>query len=264
MLLCEARPPSGWGAIGFCTVKEKTMTTPKLLMPKATAVWLVENTTLTFEQISTFTGLHPLEVKGIADGDVAAGVLGLSPLQAGQLTAKEIKRCEQDAKAQLKMVERDLPEVQIRAKGPRYTPVTKRTEKPDAIAWLLKNYPGLSDAAIGRLLATTKDSIKAIRDRTHWNIANNKPNNPVLLGLCSQRDLEAEIAKIRKSRQTPAPVAEFADEDNTEAAPAKASPAEPNPFAAALAAYAQAAQKKVSNEPTIESVFGEDKKAENE
>ncbi len=228
----------------------------KLLMPKATAVWLIENTTLTFDQVAEFTGLHKLEVKGIADGDVAAGVLGLSPIQSGQLTAEEIKRCEQDETAKLQMIERDLPEVQTRAKGPRYTPMTKRTEKPDAIAWLVKNYPGLSDAAIGRLLATTKDTIKSVRDRTHWNIANIKPQNPVLNGLCSQRDLDHEISKIRKSRQNLTP--ETATEDavvESEETETKASETA-NPFAAALAAYAQAAQKKVSHEPTVEDVFG--------
>lgn len=237
----------------------------KLLMPKATAVWLVENTTLTFDQIATFTGLHKLEVKGIADGDVATGVLGLSPIQAGQLTAEEIKRCEDDNSAELVLVERDLPEVQIRAKGPRYTPMTKRQEKPDAIAWLVKNYPGMSDAGIGRLLATTKDTIKSIRERTHWNILNIKPNNPVLMGLCSQRDLEAEIAKIRKSKQNLQPVdgVEYAEgEEAPEGEEAAAGGA--NPFAAALAAYATAAQKKVHSEPTVESVFGEQKPATDE
>lgn len=233
----------------------------KLLMPKATAVWLVENTTLTFDQIAAFTGLHKLEVKGIADGDVATGVLGLSPVQGGQLTAEEIKRCEADADAALQMVERDLPEVQLRAKGPRYTPMTKRQEKPDAIAWLVKNYPGMSDAAIGRLLATTKDTIKSIRERTHWNIANIKPNNPVLMGLCSQRDLEAEIAKIRKSKQNPQPgeAAEGVEGEELEGSEEAAASGEANPFAAALAAYATAAQKKVQAEPTVESVFGEKK-----
>lgn len=235
--------------------------TTTLLMPKATAVWLVENTTLTFDQIAAFTGLHKLEVKGIADGDVATGVLGLSPIQSGQLTAEEIKRCEGDEGASLQIIERDLPEVQVRAKGPRYTPMTKRVEKPDAIAWLVKNYPGMSDAAIGRLLATTKDTIKGIRDRTHWNIMNIKPNNPVLMGLCSQRDLELEISKIRKSKRNPV----AADGEDVEGEEAEAAaPAEANPFAAALAAYATAAQKKVHNEPTVESVFGETKKAENE
>jgi uncharacterized protein len=231
----------------------------KLLMPKATAVWLLENTTLTFDQIATFTSLHPLEVKGIADGDVAVGVLGFSPVQNGQLTPEEIARCEADASAQLQIVERDLPEVQTRSKGPRYTPMTKRTEKPDAVAWLLKNYPGLSDAAIGRLLATTKDSISAVRDRTHWNIANIKPQNPILVGLCTQQDLEAEVAKIRKSRQhlqAAATAASQPEPDEQEEGSAKPAPAENNPFAAALAAYAQVAQKKVQAEPTAESVFG--------
>lgn len=233
----------------------------KLLMPKATAVWLVENTTLTFDQISTFTGLHKLEVKGIADGDVAAGVLGLSPVQSGQLTAEEIKRCEGDDTAELQLIERDLPEVQVRAKGPRYTPMTKRVEKPDAIAWIIKNYPGMSDAAIGRLLATTKDTIKSIRDRTHWNIANIKPNNPVLMGLCSQRDMELEVSKIRKSKQNPV-IAE--GEDVPEGAEAEEGTGGANPFAAALAAYATAAQKKVHAEPTVESVFGEKKTGDEE
>ncbi len=233
-----------------------------LLMPKATAVWLVENTTLTFDQISTFTGLHKLEVKGIADGDVAAGVLGLSPIQSGQLTAEEIKRCEADESATLQIIVRDLPEVQVRAKGPRYTPMTKRVEKPDAIAWIIKNYPGMSDAAIGRLLATTKDTIKSIRDRTHWNIANIKPNNPVLMGLCSQRDMELEVSKIRKSKQNPV-IGEEGEGEVVEGEEAEAGTGA-NPFAAALAAYATAAQKKVYNEPTVESVFGDKKTAEEE
>lgn len=235
----------------------------KLLMPKATAVWLVENTTLTFTQIAKFCELHELEVKGIADGDVATGVLGLNPVLAGQLSDEEIKRCEADSEASLSMVKRDLPEVRVRSKGPRYTPMTKRTEKPSAIAWLLKTYPAMSDAAIGRLLATTKDTIKGIRDRTHWNIANIKPENPVLMGLCSQRDLETEVSKIRQSRiaalgQSEAVVEteEGADEAASETTSGG------NPFAAALAAYAQAAQKKVHAEPTIESVFGEAKISE--
>lgn len=236
----------------------------KLLMPKATAVWLVENTTLTFTQIAKFCELHELEVKGIADGDVAAGVLGLDPMQSGQLTSEEIKRCEADPSAHLAIVKRDLPEVQTRAKGPRYTPMTKRTEKPDAIAWLIKNYPALSDAAIGRLLATTKDTIKGIRERSHWNIANIKPQNPVLTGLCSQKDLQAEIDRIRPSRLAALGTGQAAtDDENADGETAEA-PAEANPFAAALAAYAQAAQKKVHAEPTIESVFGETKKAESE
>lgn len=227
----------------------------KLLMPKATAVWLVENTTLTFPQIARFCGLHELEIKGIADGDVAVGVLGLDPVQSSQLTEAEIKRCEADPAADLQLIDRDLPEVSTRGKGPRYTPMTKRTEKPDAVAWLVKNYPALSDAAVGRLLATTKDTIKSIRDRTHWNIANIKPQNPVLMGLCSQRDLEAELAKIRPSRLAAAQ-AEVEPGADDVADHEGAAPAEANPFAAALAAYASAARQKVQAEPTAESVFG--------
>jgi len=228
----------------------------KLLMPKATAVWLVENTTLTFAQIAQFCGLHELEIKGIADGDVAAGVAGLNPILAGQLTEAEIERCQEDTAAELKILEKtDLPEVLSRAKGPRFTSMTKRTEKPDAIAWLVKNYPAMSDAAIGRLLATTKDTIKGIRDRTHWNIANIKPNNPVLLGLISEADLEREVAKIRPSR-----LAKLEAQNEEEAgAEAAADTGAHNPFAAALAAYATAAKQKMQHkpeEPTVESVFG--------
>ncbi len=233
----------------------------RLLMPKATAVWLVENTTLTFTQIAKFCELHELEVKGIADGDVASGVLGLNPVQAGQLTDEEIKRCEADSAASLQMVKRDLPEVKVRAKGPRYTPMTKRTEKPNAIAWLIKTYPAMSDAAIGRLLATTKDTIKGIRDRTHWNIANIKPENPVLMGLCSQRDLDAELSKIRPSRMAAMQPDQPEMEDDGAESAAEGT-GQGNPFAAALAAYAQAAQKKVHAEPTIESVFGDSPQAE--
>lgn len=228
----------------------------KLLMPKATAVWLVENTTLTFAQIARFCDLHELEIKGIADGDVAVGVLGFDPVQANQLTEAEIKRCEADSAADLHLVERDLPDVKIRSKGPRYTPITKRTEKPGAVAWLVKNHPGLSDAAIGRLLATTKDTIKSIRDRTHWNIVNIKPENPVLLGLCQQKDLEAELARVRPSRLAAAQAGmepEAGSDDATEHAEAAAP--EANPFAAALAAYASAARQKVQAEPTAENLF---------
>ena len=136
----------------------------KPLMPKATAVWLVDNTSLTFAQIADFCEMHERQVKGIADGDVASGVTGLSPVQSGQLTNSEIKRCEADPNAKLQLhVREDLPEVRRRAKGPRYTPMNKRNEKPNAIAWLVKTHPGLSDAAISRLLATTKDTIRTIR-----------------------------------------------------------------------------------------------------
>ncbi|MDR3424608.1 MAG: DUF1013 domain-containing protein [Alphaproteobacteria bacterium] len=168
------------------------------LMPKATAVWMVENTTLTFEQIAEFCGLHKLEVQAIADGEVAVGIVGLDPVFNGQLTPAEIKRCEADPRGRLKMVKSDLPQPIARTKGARYTPVSKRGEKPDAIAYLIKNYPDLLDAQISRLLGTTKETIAKVRDRSHWNATNIKPQNPVLLGLCKQADLEAAVKRAER------------------------------------------------------------------
>ncbi len=168
---------------------------PLPLMPKATAVWLVENTTLSFEQIGDFCGFHKLEVQAIADGEVATGIPGLDPIMNGQLTAEEISRCEKDPRAHLKMVKTDLPIPTTRAKGPRYTPVSKRADKPDAIMYLIKTYPQLLDAQVARLLGTTKDTIAKVRDKSHWNASNIKPRNPVLLGLCKQADLDAAIKR---------------------------------------------------------------------
>lgn len=168
------------------------------LMPKATAVWMVEHTTLTFEQIAEFCGLHKLEVQAIADGEVAVGIVGMDPVFNGQLTAEEIKRCEGDPRARLKMTKSDLPMPVARTKGARYTPVSKRGDKPDAIAYLVKNYPELLDAQIGRLLGTTKDTIAKVRDRSHWNTANIKPQNPVLLGLCKPADLDAAVKRAQR------------------------------------------------------------------
>ncbi|PGH53578.1 cytoplasmic protein [Azospirillum palustre] len=164
------------------------------LMPKATAVWLVENTSLSFEQIAAFCGMHSLEVQAIADGEVAVGMVGLDPIANGQLTKHEIERCEKNQDLRLKLLVADLPQVASRSKGPRYTPITKRGDKPDAIAWLLKHHPELSDAQVCRLIGTTKPTIAAVRDRTHWNVANIKPRGPVMLGLCSQRELEEALA----------------------------------------------------------------------
>lgn len=168
------------------------------LMPKATAVWLVENTALSFEQIADFCGLHELEVKAIADGEVAAGMVGLDPVASGQLTKEEIARCEQDQDARLTLLQADLPQPQPRAKGPRYTPVTKRGDKPDGIAWLIKNHPELSDTQICKLIGTTKPTIQSVRDRTHWNTANIKARHPVQLGLCTQRELDEALARVRR------------------------------------------------------------------
>ncbi|MBI1272896.1 MAG: DUF1013 domain-containing protein [Alphaproteobacteria bacterium] len=168
------------------------------LMPKATAVWLVDNTTLSFEQIADFCGLHALEVQAIADAEVAVGMVGMNPVVAGQLTDEEIKRCENDTRAKLKILRSDLPQPVARSKGPRYTPVTKRADKPDGIAFLLKTYPDLQDAQIARLIGTTKDTINKIRDRTHWNASQIKPRDPVLIGLCKRSDLEAAIKKAER------------------------------------------------------------------
>ena len=179
------------------------MATPQLLMPKATAVWLVENTTLTFEQIGAFCNLHPLEVQGIADGEVAIGIVGLDPTINGQLTKEEIERCEKDGTQRLKMAKVSIPLPLTRSKGPRYTPVSKRQDKPDAVAWLVRHHPELTDAQISRLIGTTKQTIAAVRDRTHWNSPNLRPRDPVLLGLCTQTDLNNAILKARKAAGKP-------------------------------------------------------------
>ena len=168
------------------------------LMPKATAVWLVENTALSFEQIAAFCGLHLLEVKAIADGEVAAGMVGMDPVASGQLTKTEIDRCAADPNRRLILQVHDLPQPMQRSKGPRYTPVTKRGDKPDAIAWLVKTHPDLSDSQLSRLIGTTKPTIAAVRDKSHWNASNIKPRNPVLLGLCTQRELEEALAQLRR------------------------------------------------------------------
>jgi hypothetical protein len=162
-------------------------------MPKATAVWLIEKTSLTFEQIADFVGMHPLEVQAIADGEVAQGIIGYDPVLNGQLTREEIARCEADPSLRLNLVETALPLPKARGKGARYTPVSKRNDRPDAIAWVLRHHPQLTDQAISKLLGTTKETIAKVRDRTHWNTANIKPRDPVILGLCSQSDLNAAL-----------------------------------------------------------------------
>lgn len=166
------------------------------LMPIATAVWLVDNTGLTFPQIADFCGLHLLEVQGIADETVATKVMGRDPIKAGELTDAEIKRAEADPKVRMNIL--SGPDQHKRTKGPRYTPVSKRQEKPDGISWLLRNHPELTDGMISRLIGTTKSTIAAIRDKSHWNIAGIKPQDPVALGLCSQRDLDTIVAKVAK------------------------------------------------------------------
>ena len=171
------------------------------LMPKATAVWLVENTSLTFEQIASFCKLHPLEVKGIADGEVAAGIKGHDPITSGQLTREEIAAAEAEERRQLQLA---VSKVRLpgpsRKRGARYTPLSRRQDRPNAILWLVRNHPELKDVQIMRLAGTTKTTLQAIRDRTHWNSAALTPTDPVTLGLCSQTDLDLEVNRAAKDR----------------------------------------------------------------
>ncbi|NVO17867.1 MAG: DUF1013 domain-containing protein [Rhodoplanes sp.] len=199
------------------------------LMPKATAVWLVENTALSFDQIADFCKLHPLEVKAIADGDAAQGIKGLDPIVTGQLSREEIAHAEKDANLRLRLAESKVrvPEAK-RKRGPRYTPVSRRQDRPNAILWLVRNHPELKDSQVMRLVGTTKTTIKAIRDRTHWNSASLTPLDPVTLGLCSQIDLDMEVSRAAKEKPvevetgvtllpaevTTGPGAEAADEES--------------------------------------------------
>lgn len=171
------------------------------LMPKATAVWLVENTSLTFDQIADFCKLHMLEVKAIADGEAAQGIKGLDPINSGQLTREEIARAEKDPGYRLRIAETKvrMPD-RTKKKGPRYTPVSRRQDRPNAILWLVRNHGELKDAQVMRLVGTTKHTIAQIRDRTHWNIQNMQPQDPVTLGLCSQIDLDFEVARASKGK----------------------------------------------------------------
>ncbi|MEL6266546.1 MAG: cell cycle transcriptional regulator TrcR [Pseudomonadota bacterium] len=175
------------------------MTDTLPLMPKATAVWLVDNTTLTFRQIADFCGMHELEVAGIADGEVAIGIKGRDPVAANDLTTAEIRRCEADPVGRLKLTKRALaPEA--KKKAPRYTPVSKRQDRPAAIAWLVRYHPELEDRQISKLIGTTKPTIQAIRDKSHWNYANLQPVDPVALGLCRQMDLDAAVREAAEKK----------------------------------------------------------------
>jgi len=176
------------------------------LMPKATAVWLVDNTKLSFDQIADFTGLHSLEVSGIADEEVAVGIKGFDPIANSQLTRTEIERCEEDPIARLQLIKLTNAPEQKR-KGPRYTPVSKRQDRPAAIAWLVRNHPELADAQISKLVGTTKTTIGAVRERTHWNIANIRPIDPVALGICKQMELDEAVKKAAAKAAKNAPPA---------------------------------------------------------
>ena len=240
------------------------------LMPKATAVWLVDNTSLTFEQIAEFCGLHVLEVKGIADGDVAHGIKGMDPISSGQLSREEIAKAEREPQHRLKLSEPkvEVPEVKTK-RGPRYTPVSRRQDRPNAILWLLKNHPELKDSQIMRLVGTTKPTIIAIKERSHWNSPNLQAQDPVTLGLCSQIDLDAEVkkaaARVERERKqaglTEPPKAGtlLPAEESTAAAPEPERALEPElPMAATLAEEARSAMASPDEEeetPDIDSVF---------
>jgi len=172
----------------------------QLLMPKATAVWLVDNTALSFDQIAQLCRLHPLEIKAIADGESAQGIKGLDPIQTGQLSRDEIAKAEADPNHKLKISEPKVRVPETKRRGPRYTPVSKRQDRPNAILWLVRSHPELKDAQISRLVGTTKSTIEQIRNRTHWNSANLTPMDPVTLGLCTQIDLDLEVERASKGR----------------------------------------------------------------
>ncbi len=179
--------------------------TDKPLMPLATAVWLIENTSLSFDQIAGFCLLHPLQVKGIADGDVAIGVRGINPITNNQLTREELDSAQADPDYRMKLARSKTIVAEKLRKGPRYTPVSKRQNRPDAILWLVRNHPEVSDAQIAKLLGTTKTTIQSVRDRSHWNSQNMTPQDPVGLGLCSQIDLDNVVRKAaaRKAKLNP-------------------------------------------------------------
>ena len=206
----------------------KAQEAPTLLMPKATAIWLIDNTTLTFEQVAEFTGLHKIEVQALADEDVGLGIVGRDPVKNGETTQEELDKAISDDTYIMKMSRNDLPSVKTRAKGPRYTPVSKRGDKPDAISWLLKNHPEISDAQISRLVGTTKPTINAVRDRTHQNSANIRPRNPAELGLCTYKEIEAASDKgFRAQGKDPEAIkAEKLRKLEEETQPAEETPAE--------------------------------------
>jgi hypothetical protein len=171
----------------------------KPLMPKATAVWLIDNTALTFDQIAEFCGLHPLEVKGIADGDVAPGVRGINPITADQLTRAEIEKAESDEDYRMKISKKKVTIPEPKSKRP-YIPTSRRQERPNAIAWIVRNHPEVPDRVISKLLGTTKQTIQSIRDKSHWNSSNLEPMDPVTLGFCTQFDLDMAVQKASEER----------------------------------------------------------------
>lgn len=213
-----------------------------ILMPKATAVWLIDNTTLTFDQIADFCGLHHLEVKGIADGDVAENMRGVDPIAGGELSREEIKSGEADSDYRMKVAPSKIAHIpQPKRKGARYTPVARRADKPDAIAWFIRNHPEVTDAQIGKLIGTTKSTITNVRDRSHWNAQNIKPVDPVTLGLCTQIELDAIIAKSADKRRKIE-----AERAENEEGPGIAPVDEPAPFAGEAAPEPEEAGQNMS------------------
>jgi hypothetical protein len=187
----------------------KPQDAPKLLMPMATAVWFIENTALDFEQIADFTGLHKIQIEAIADEEVGRGIVGRDPVKNNELAPEELEKAKADPSYRMKILRprTDLPSVKVRAKGPKYTPVSKRSDKPDAIAWILKNHPEITDAQITKLVGTTKPTIQSVRDRSHPGSANIKPRHPAELGLCTYAELEKASEKsLRAQGKDPAAV----------------------------------------------------------
>ena len=217
------------------------------LMPKATAVWLLDNTALSFDQIAEFCKLHPLEVKAIADGDAAQGIKGMDPIATGQLSREQISEAEANPESRLKLsaAKVSIPQPERGKKGPRYTPVSRRQDRPNAILWLVRNHPELKDSQIMRLVGTTKSTISAIRDRTHWNAAALTPMDPVTLGLCSQIDLDFEVNRANKEK--PAPV-----DTGATLLPAAETTAKKE---AEIAAAAAEAQNKPAGDMDVSAVF---------
>jgi len=222
------------------------------LMPKATAVWLVENTSLTFDQIAEFCKLHPLEVKGIADGEVATGIKGYDPISTGQLTREEIAAAEKDSSRRLQLATAKVrvPEFK-KPRGARYTPLSRRQDRPNAILWLLRNHSELKDAQIMRLVGTTKHTLESIRERSHWNSPNLQPMDPVTLGLCSQIDLDFEVNRAAKDRPK-------VEEDRGQTLlSAEVTTAKPSPVTQAEVFGAPSAKPKASEEKIdVDTVFG--------
>lgn len=220
-----------------------------ILYPKATAVWLVDNTSLTFEQIAAFCGLHPLEVKGIADGEVARDIRGADPIGNGQLTREELAKAEADSTHRLTAeVSRHAEMLKPTKAGPRYTPVSRRQDRPDAIAWFVRNHPEVTDAQIAKLLGTTKATIDSVRNRSHWNTANIKPVDPVTLGLVGQLELDAVVKKAAEKKAK-----ELAKSGGATLQPAGEAEAQP---AEEEAWTADESEQRRPAEPTVEGVFG--------